>query len=263
MSERHEHRLDIDGAVATITLERPAAYNAVTRKLLHALQITLREVMLDRAVRALVVTGAGKGFCAGQALDDPDTIDADGKADLYNAVIHGFNPIIYTLLTIEKPVVAAVNGVAAGAGFGLALACDFRIVADTAAFTTAFSKIGLVPDSGVSLLLPRIAGYARALELCMLSDKIGAEQAAAAGFVNEIVPVANVVTRAQAFAAQLAAGPKAYGLIKRELVRNALGDVTAALNYEADVQSIAGDSADAREGVAAFRDKRKPAFIGR
>jgi 2-(1,2-epoxy-1,2-dihydrophenyl)acetyl-CoA isomerase len=270
MSERHDHRLDVAGPVATITLERPAAYNAVTRKLLRSLLITLQDVAADPAVRAVVVTGAGKGFCAGQALDDPDTMRLDPdtarfdlQADLYNAVVDGFNPVIHLLLTMEKPIVAAVNGVAAGAGFGVALACDFRIVAQTAAFTTAFAKIGLVPDSGVSLLLPRIIGYARALELCMLSGKIDAAAAQALGLVTELVPFEDVVSRAQAFAAQLAAGPKALGLIKRELVRNALGDIVGALAYEAEVQSVAGDTSDAREGITAFGEKRKPVFAGR
>jgi 2-(1,2-epoxy-1,2-dihydrophenyl)acetyl-CoA isomerase len=263
MSERHEHRLEIDGAVATITLDRPAAYNAVTGKLLRSLFITLQDVARDPQVRALVVTGAGKGFCAGQALDDADTIRPNGEADLYNAVIDGFNPIVHALLTLEKPVIAAVNGVAAGAGFGIALACDFRIVAQTAVFTTAFAKIGLVPDSGVSLLLPRIVGYARALELCMLSGKVDAAAAQALGLVTELVPFEDVVTRAQAFAAQLAAGPKALGFIKRELIRNGLGDIAGALTYEAEMQSIAGETFDAREGIAAFSEKRKPLFAGR
>jgi 2-(1,2-epoxy-1,2-dihydrophenyl)acetyl-CoA isomerase len=262
MSERHEHRLDIDGAVATITFERAAAYNAMTRKLLLALQETLRETARDPAVRALVITGAGKAFCAGQALDDAETISLNGRTDLYNAVVDGFNPVINALITMDKPVVAAVNGVAAGAGFGIALACDFRIVADTATFTTAFAKIGLVPDSGVSLLLPRIVGYARALELCMLSGKVDAPAAQALGLATELVPAADVVTRAQAFAGQLAAGPRALGLIKRELVRNALGDIAAALTYEAEMQCIAGETADAREGIAAFAQKRKPQFTG-
>jgi 2-(1,2-epoxy-1,2-dihydrophenyl)acetyl-CoA isomerase len=263
MSERHEHRLDVSGAVATLTFERPAAYNALTRKLLLSVQTTLREVARDSAVRALVITGSGKGFCAGQALDDADTISADGRADLYNAVVDGFNPVIHTIMTMEKPVVAAVNGVAAGAGFGIALACDFRIVADTAAFTTAFAKIGLVPDSGVSFLLPRIVGFAHALELCMLSAKVDAAAAQALGLVTELVPFADVLGRAQAFAAQLAAGPRALGLIKRELLRNGLGDLAAALAYEAEMQSIAGETSDAREGIAAFTQKRSPHFAGR
>lgn len=263
MSELHEHRLDIVGAVATITLERPAAYNAVTRKLMHSLRETLRRIEGDPDIRALVLTGAGQGFCAGQALDDADTIAPDGGGDLYQAVIDGFNPVIRLLLTLEKPVIAAVNGVAAGAGFGLALACDFRIVAQTATFTTAFAKIGLVPDSGVSFLLPRMVGYAKALELCMLSSKIDARTANALGLVTTLVPLDEVVGAAQALGAQLAAGPRALGLIKRQLGRNGLGTISDALTYEAELQSIAGATSDAREGIAAFRAKRAPSFTGR
>lgn len=262
MTERHEHRLEREGAVATITLDRPAAYNALTARLLRSLLVSLREAADDPGVRALVFTGSGNGFCAGQALDDRETVDAAGRADLHRAVTAGFNPVIAALLTMEKPVVAAVNGPAAGAGFGIALACDFRIVADTASFVTAFAKIGLVPDSGVSLLLPRIIGYARALELCMLSEKVGARDAHALGLATEVVPVAEVVARAQALAARLAAGPRALGLIKRELAANALGDIAQALATEADLQRIAGETADASEGIRAFVEKRKPHFAG-
>jgi 2-(1,2-epoxy-1,2-dihydrophenyl)acetyl-CoA isomerase len=262
MSERHEHRLEAAGAVVTITLERPAAFNALTGQLLRSLSATLDDVARDPAVRAVVVTGSGTGFCAGQALDDPDLMRDGVPANIHAAVVEGYNPVIRALLTMEKPVVAAVNGVAAGAGFGIALACDFRIVAQTAAFTTAFAKIGLVPDSGVSVLLPRMIGYARAMELCMLSGKLDAAAAQTLGLVTELVSFSDVVTRAQAFAAGLAAGPKALGLVKRELARNALGDITAALNHEAEIQSIAGETSDAREGIRAFRAKRKPIFTG-
>ncbi|MGD0474470.1 MAG: enoyl-CoA hydratase-related protein [Candidatus Velthaea sp.] len=262
MIERHEHRLEIAGPVATITLDRPAAYNAVTGRLLRSLAQTLGEVAGDPAVRAVVMTGAGKAFCAGQALDDAELFRDGVPADIHAAVAAGFNPVVHALLTMEKPVVAAVNGVAAGAGFGIALACDFRIVAHPATFTTAFAKIGLVPDSGVSLLLPRMIGYARAMELCMLAGKIDAAAAQALGLVTELVPFEQVVARAQAFAAQLAAGPKALGLIKRELVRNGLDDIGAALACEAEVQSIAAQTSDAHEGIRAFGAKRPPRFTG-
>jgi 2-(1,2-epoxy-1,2-dihydrophenyl)acetyl-CoA isomerase len=262
MSERIDHQLDVIGAVATITIDRPTVYNAVTSALLKSLATTLKEVERDGAVRAIVLTGAGKAFCAGQALDDTSTLKPGQRPDFFGAVTNGFNPVIHKLLTIEKPIVAAVNGVAAGAGMGMALACDFRFVAETASFTTAFAKIGLVPDSGVSFLLPRLIGYARAMELCMLSEKIDVERAQTMGLVTKRTSFETVVTDAQAFAAQLASGPRSLGLIKRQLVRNGLGNVADALAYEAEMQSVAGETADFLEGVDAFRNKRAPVFTG-
>jgi 2-(1,2-epoxy-1,2-dihydrophenyl)acetyl-CoA isomerase len=190
------------------------------------------------------------------------TLPPGGAADLANTVERRYNPLIVKLLTIEKPVIAAVNGVAAGAGMGIACACDFRIVAQTASFTTAFVKIGLVPDSGLSFTLPRIVGYANALELCMLSEKIDAARADALGLCTRVVPVERCLEEAQSLAATLARGPHSLGLIKRELARNGLGDVQAALAYEGHLQTIAGATNDFAEGLAAFAAKRTPAFRG-
>lgn len=262
MTETFEHRVEIDGGVATITLDRPHAYNALTADLLDALVRTISTIARDASVRAVVLTGAGKGFCAGQALDDPKTLPADGPPDFAATVAKRYNAVIMGLLSIEKPVVAAVNGVAAGAGMGIACACDFRIVAETASFTTAFAKIGLVPDSGVSYLLPRMIGYAKAMELAMLSEKIDAARADALGLCTKVVQVERCVAEAQALAQTLARGPRSLGLIKRELLRNGLGEVRDALAYEADMQSIAGGTADFAEGLAAFRAKRAPEFRG-
>ena len=155
-----------------------------------------------------------------------------------------------------------MNGVAAGAGMGIACACDFRIVAESASFTTAFVKIGLVPDSALSFTLPRLIGYARALELCMLSEKIDAARADALGLCTKVVPADRCVEEAQSLAATLAKGPRSIGLIKRELVRNGLGDLTGALAYEAHLQSVAGATADFAEGLDAFAHKRPPNFRG-
>ena len=184
----------------------------------------------------------------------------DGPPVLAGAIERGYGPLITAILTSAKPFVAAVNGVAAGAGFGVACASDFRVVSESASFTTAFVKIGLVPDSGLSFTLPRIIGYARALELCLLSEKIDAQRADALGLCTKLVPPDRVVAEAQALASSFARGPRSVGLVKRELLRNGAGDLREALEYELQLQTIAGESADFAEGVAAFRAKRPPEF---
>ena len=257
-----DHRVEIADGVATITLDRAQAYNALTADLLESLLATFKQLERDASVRAIVLTGAGKGFCAGQALDDQRTLARDGTHELFNTIERRYNPLIIAIMTSEKPVVAAVNGVAAGAGFSLACACDFRVVADTASFTTAFVKIGLVPDSAMSFTLPRLVGYAKALELCLLSDKLDAQRADALGLCTKVVPADQVVPEAQQLATRFARGPRSLGLIKRELLRNGLGDLRAALDYELQLQSIAGASADFAEGLAAFAAKRAPDFHG-
>lgn len=258
-----DHLVDVDGAVATITLNRPAAYNALTADLLESLLVTLDALAAEERVRAIVLTGAGKGFCSGQALDDPRSLPDLERPQLGAAVRERYNPLLLKLITLEKPTVAAINGVAAGAGMGLALACDFRILAENASFTTAFVKIGLVPDSAVSLLLPALVGYGRALELCLLAERIDARRADALGLATRVVAAVAVAGEARDLAAALAAGPRSLGYAKRELVRNGLGDVQAALAYEAEMQTLAGETDDFREGLAAFGAKRAPVFRGR
>jgi 2-(1,2-epoxy-1,2-dihydrophenyl)acetyl-CoA isomerase len=257
-----DHRVATDGGVATITLARPQAYNALTADLLDSLLATMRTLERDASVRAIVLTGEGKAFCSGQALDDPRTFGPDAQVDLIGTIEARYSPLIFKLLTIEKPVIAAVNGVAAGAGMGIACACDFRIVAESASFTSAFVKIGLVPDSGLSFTLPRIIGYAKALEAVMLSDKIDAARANALGLCTKVVPLDSLLAEAQTFAAALAKGPRSLGLIKREMVRNGLGDIHAALALEGHLQAVAGATSDFAEGIAAFAGKRPPDFRG-
>jgi 2-(1,2-epoxy-1,2-dihydrophenyl)acetyl-CoA isomerase len=257
-----EHLLTIDGGVATVTLDRPAAYNALTADLLESLLVTFAALARDPDVRAIVFTGAGKGFCSGQALNDRRSLP-DEHADISVSVIERYNPLLELLITFEKPVVAAINGVAAGAGLGLALACDFRIVAEDATFTTAFVKIGLACDAGTTLLLPRIAGYANALELCLTGERFDAQRAHALGLVTRLVPAGTAGTAAATFARDLAQGPASLAYVKRELVRNGLGDVRAALAFEAEMQYLAGKSEDFRAGLAAFNAKRPPVFRGR
>jgi 2-(1,2-epoxy-1,2-dihydrophenyl)acetyl-CoA isomerase len=257
-----EHTLTFDGGVATETLDRPAAYNALTADMLDSLLVTFRALQREPDVRAVVFTGAGKGFCSGQALNDRRTLP-DENADISIAVVERYNPLLETLITFEKPVVAAVNGVAAGAGFGLALACDFRIVSEDAVFTTAFVKIGLACDAGTTLLLPRIIGYAQALELCLTGERFDAQRANALGLVTRLVAAGTAGAEAGAFARRLAEGPASLAYVKRELVRNGLGDVRAALAFEAEMQSLAGKTDDFRNGLAAFNAKRPPEFRGR
>jgi 2-(1,2-epoxy-1,2-dihydrophenyl)acetyl-CoA isomerase len=262
-STTNGHLVSVDDAthVATIILDRPQAYNAVTADMLESLLATIKALDRDANVRAVMITGNGKGFCTGQALDDPRAM-GDAPGALFNAVVERFNPLIAALFALEKPTVAAINGVAAGAGWGIALACDFRIACEASSFTTAFAKIGLVPDSGVSYLLPQIVGYAKALELCTLADRVDSGTAKDLGLVTRVVADADLQREAHAFTAKLAAGPRSLGLIKRELVRNALPELARALAYEAELQGIAGETADFREGVAAFKEKRAAVFSG-
>jgi len=260
-----EHRVTTQSGVATIVLDRPAQYNALTATLLEALLKTFVTLERDAEVRAIVLTGEGKGFCSGQSLDDPALSGKNGKIDILRAVEGRYNPLLRKMLTMEKPIIAAVNGPAAGAGMGLALACDLRIASETASFMTAFTRIGLVPDSGLSLLLPRLIGYGRAMEAILLSEKIDAKRAYDIGLVNRLCAPEKLLPETQAIAGELARGPRALGLAKRELAHNGFsqGTLERALSHEAEMQAIAGATSDFEEGIAAFREKRPAKFSGR
>lgn len=250
------------GGVAEITFNRPDSLNAVDDELAAELLEALKNAERDSTVRALLLTGAGKAFCAGQDLQA--VRDRPGDLSFRDHLLKTFNPIIARLAAIEKPAIAAVNGAAVGAGFGLALACDIRYASDAARFRMAFGGIGLAPDSGTSYFLPRLVGLGRALELAYTNELIDARTALDLGLVNKVFPGADLLAQARALAAQLAAGPtRGYGLTKRAMLRAASASLAEALDYEAHLQDVAGRTADHHEGVAAFLEKRKPNFTGR
>ena len=255
---------DLSEGVATVTLNRPEAMNALNTELKVALRDTLTAAAEDDAVRAVLLTGTGRAFCVGQDLaEHAHNLEGDLDA-VWATVPEHYTPIATTLATMPKPVVAAVNGVAAGAGAAFAFACDFRIVADTAGFTMAFSAVGLSADSGSSWTLPRLVGMAKAKELLLLPSKITAEQALELGLATEVVPAEEVPGRARALAVQLAAGPTvAYGAIRRSLAFSAGHGIDESLDVERQMMELTGSTHDHREAVAAFLRKATPTFEGR
>lgn len=250
-----------DGATRTLTLNRPAAMNSFTTAMHAELLAALNDAAASSTVRCLVLTGAGRGFCAGQDLGDPQA--APGQ-DLGALIAACYLPLVERIRSMPVPVLAAVNGVAAGAGANLALCCDVVVAARSASFLQAFSKIGLVPDTGGTWLLPRLVGHARALAIAMTGDKIPAEQAAAMGMVWQCVDDAQLAPTVQALAARLAAMPtRALVATRQALVDAQRMDMGAALQMEARLQSALGSAHDYLEGVDAFRNKRAPRFTDR
>jgi 2-(1,2-epoxy-1,2-dihydrophenyl)acetyl-CoA isomerase len=245
--------------VATLTLNRPAALNALDASLKASLLAVFRSLARDAAVRVVVLTGAGRAFCAGQDLREHASNAAATTAELRSV----YNPLILAIRGLEKPVIAAVNGVAAGAGVSLALACDLRLAAAEASFVLSFARIGLVPDSGATWFLPRLVGPARAAELAFLGDPVGAEEALRIGLVNRVVPGDALAAEARALAQRLAsAAPRALALTKRALNRCIDATLDDQLEYEAILQGLAASTSDHSEGLAAFREKRPPRFTG-
>jgi 2-(1,2-epoxy-1,2-dihydrophenyl)acetyl-CoA isomerase len=253
-------RWAVAGGIATITLNRPEALNSLEGRLKAELQIAIRQAGRDSNVRVVILTGAGRAFCAGQDLKErlqPDPTSLDDE------VRERFNPIVSAIRLLDKPVIAAVNGVAAGAGASLAFACDLRIVSETASFVLAFGGIGLIPDSGATWLLPRLVGLGRATELMLLPDPLPAAEALRIGLVNRVVPAAELLAETGAMAATLAAAaPRALALTKRAIRRALESGFEDAIDYEASLQGIAGRTADHAEGMAAFVEKRPPRFTG-
>jgi 2-(1,2-epoxy-1,2-dihydrophenyl)acetyl-CoA isomerase len=255
---------EVRDSVATIALNRPDKRNAINMQLHRDLAAALRLVQKDRGVRALLLTGRGAGFCAGQDLTEFQVARSDPGFRVDEHVRSTFNRTIATIRSLELPVVAAVNGVAAGAGWSLALAADIRIASEDARFTQAFSKIGLVPDTGSTWFLPELVGTSRALELMYTGDLIDARRALEWGLVNEVVPGEQLAEHAHAYAARLAAMPtRALALTRRAVYRATGTSLEDALEHEAQVQQHAASGEDHVEGVVAFLEKRDPVFTGR
>ncbi|HEX5317373.1 MAG TPA: enoyl-CoA hydratase-related protein [Candidatus Kapabacteria bacterium] len=248
--------------IFTITLNRPEVYNAFNEQLTTDLLEAFKEAAKNDAVRVVIVTGAGKAFCSGQDLKDAPS--GSGKRSLRDSLERRYNPLIRAIRKLPKPVIASVNGVAAGAGASLALACDYRVLAETAKLIEVFVRIGLVPDSGSSWFLVKNCGVAKAFELAALGEDIPAQKALELNLANRVVPSVELETETKKIALAFAAGPtKAYGYIKRMMDRAASVSLDEALDYEVFMQEAAGRTEDYTNAVEAFKEKRKPEYAGR
>jgi 2-(1,2-epoxy-1,2-dihydrophenyl)acetyl-CoA isomerase len=255
---------EAEQGVATITLNRPDVLNSVNMPMAAELQDALRAAAEDDGIRAVLLTGAGRAFCAGQDLAETAPADGSPAAEISEIVRKSYNPLVRAIRGLEKPVVCAVNGVAAGAGANLALACDVVLAADTASFVQAFSKIGLIPDTGGTFFLPRLVGLARATALAFFGDKLPAADAQAMGMIYRAVEAPRLLDEARTLARRLATQPtRGFGLTKRAFNQSLANDLDAQLEVEAELQAEAARTADFAEGVRAFLEKRQPSFAGR
>jgi 2-(1,2-epoxy-1,2-dihydrophenyl)acetyl-CoA isomerase len=256
--------VSMDAGVLGITLNRPDKLNSFNLAMHGLLREALERAADEEEVRAVLLTGAGRAFCAGQDLSERDVSDGSAPIDLSVTIGSYYNPLIRRLRELPKPIVCAVNGVAAGAGANVALACDIVLAARSASFIQAFAKIGLVPDSGGTYFLPRLVGRARAMGLALLGEKLAAADAAQWGLIWKVVEDAQLMEEAGALARALAAGPtRGLGLVKKALEASWGNTLEVQLGLERDLQRDAGYSDDYREGVAAFMEKRAPRFRGR
>jgi 2-(1,2-epoxy-1,2-dihydrophenyl)acetyl-CoA isomerase len=250
--------ISLEAGVQTITLNRPDKLNAFLPEMHQELRRALEQALDDEAIRAVLLTGAGRAFCAGQDLSQRKVDPGAAPIDLSVSLGSHYNPLVRRLRELPKPVVCAVNGVAAGAGANIALACDVVLAARSASFVQSFARLGLVPDSGGTWFLPRLVGPARAMGLALLAEPLPAEDAERWGLIWKAVDDAQLMSEATALARRLAAGPtKGYGLIKRALHASQGNSLDAQLDLERDLQREAGFSEDYRKGVAAFLEKKK------
>jgi 2-(1,2-epoxy-1,2-dihydrophenyl)acetyl-CoA isomerase len=250
--------ISLEAGVQTITLNRPDKLNAFLPEMHQELRRALEQALDDEAIRAVLLTGAGRAFCAGQDLSQRKVDPGAAPIDLSVSLGSYYNPLVRRLRELPKPVVCAVNGVAAGAGANIALACDVVLAARSASFVQSFARLGLVPDSGGTWFLPRLVGPARAMGLALLAEPLPAEDAERWGLIWKAVDDAQLMSEATALARRLAAGPtKGYGLIKRALHASQGNSLDAQLDLERDLQREAGFSEDYRKGVAAFLEKKK------
>lgn len=254
-------QLEVTHAVATITLNRPEVYNALNDGITYELQDAFKKVAKDDAIRVVVLTGAGKAFCSGQDLK---AAIGQEKRSFMESLHKRYNPIISAMRNLPKPIICRLNGVAAGAGCSLALACDLIVASDQATLIEVFINIGLVPDSGSSYFLPRLVGTAKAFELCSMGSKVNAEEALQLGLINRVTAPDQLDRIIKEYSDYFSQAPtKSIGLIKRMLQKSATSTIDEMLEYEAYCQEIAGTSQDYKEGVSAFLEKRKADFKGK
>jgi 2-(1,2-epoxy-1,2-dihydrophenyl)acetyl-CoA isomerase len=254
--------LNIEAGVATLTLNRPDRLNSFNGEMHSEIRAAFKAIRADKSARCMVITGNGRGFCAGQDLSDRD-VSGDKPVDLGQSLEDNYNPFVRNIMNIEMPVICAVNGVAAGAGANIALACDIVIAARSASFIQAFCRLGLVPDAGGTWSLPRLVGRSRAMGLSMMGDKLSAEKAEQWGMIWQCVDDEQLMPEVNKLAAHLATQPtKGLSYIKRAINASQSNDLDTQLDLERDLQSVASESHDYREGVQAFINKRPPEFKG-
>ena len=265
MSNEYKNiEFSIENGLAKLVWNRPDKLNSFNTEMHGEVKDALKQVKKSGEARCLLITGNGRGFCAGQDLSDRAVSSSDEAPDLSQSIEKNYNPLIRTLTTLEMPVICAVNGVAAGAGANIAFACDIVLAAKSASFIQSFNRLGLVPDSGGTWILPRLVGHARAMALCLLGDKISAEQAQQWGMIWKVLEDDELQSEAEKLGYQLAKAPtRGLALVKRAVHAAASNTLDEQLDLERDLQGVAGRTEDYREGVNAFMEKREPNYKGK